>query len=108
MCRLCKGAKLEVKAETDLIYQCYGSVTSLNTIAFIGSGVRDMQADLFIVESAVNVKVIKNLLYFICDNKREDKVFSKVTNPYRGKLSQLFFSNVLVCDLFLKLLWQYY
>lgn len=76
----------------------------MNVVAFIGNEAGDIQADLSIAKDAVNIEVIKNLLYFICDNERGDKVLSEITNLSRGKNSSTVFFDFLVCNPLLKLL----
>ncbi len=72
--RLCKSVKLEVRAGIGLIYQHCGSVISSKAVAFIRNEARDMRADLFAAKDAVNKRVIKDLLYFVFDNRRRNKV----------------------------------
>lgn len=51
-----------------------------------------MQANLFIAKGAINIEVIKNLLYFVCDDKRGDKLSSRVNNlSKRETFSTVFF-----------------
>ena len=70
--------------------RCEG-VTGFNTVAFIGGGARDMQANFFVAESAVKVEVTEDLLCIVCDDEGKDKVFSEVTNSFKGET----FSTVL-------------
>lgn len=107
LAKLCKSAKLELGAETGLIYWRCKSVIGLNVVVFIRVEVGNIQANLFVVGSTINIKVTEDLLCFICDDGREDKIPSEVIDHSRGKFSWLFFSEVLVCNLLLKLLWQY-
>lgn len=92
LAKLCKGGKLELGARTGLIYQHYRGVTSLNVVAFIRSEAGDVQANFSTAESTVNVEVIEDLLYFVCDNRGEDKVFLRVTDLSGAKtVSTIFF-----------------
>lgn len=40
-----------------------------------------MQADLSAVEDVVNAEITEDLLCFVCDNRRRDKVSLGVINP---------------------------
>lgn len=44
-----------------------------------------MQADLSAAKSAVNAKVIEDLLCFVYNDRRGDKVTSGVTNLFEGE-----------------------
>lgn len=78
--RLCKGAKLKIEAGTNLICQHCRDVTGSNAVAFTEDGAMDVRANLFAAEGAVNVEVIENLLYLVCDDREEDKVLPGVTD----------------------------
>lgn len=73
-------------------------------VAFTRGEVRDLRVDLSTAESAVNVEVTKDLLYFINNNGRGDEVSSGVTDPSKGVTFSTVFFDVLVCDPLLKLL----
>lgn len=89
---LCESAKLEVGVGTSLIYQRCRSVTGWNMVAFTRDGVRDVQANLSAAKVAVNAKVTKDLLGFVRDNGRGDKVPSGVTDTSGEKnFSTVFF-----------------
>lgn len=77
----CKGAKLKVRVGTGLTCWCYGNINSSNAIVFTKDGARDKQADLSIAKSTVNVEITKDLLCFVCNNRRRDKVSSGVIDP---------------------------
>lgn len=58
-----------------LIYQYSIDVTDLNIVVFI----RDKARNIWVYLSAtskdiVNIEIIDNLLYFICNNRKRDKV----------------------------------
>ncbi len=40
-----------------------------------------MRVNLSAAEDTVNAEIIEDLLYFVCDDGRRDKVPSGVTNP---------------------------
>lgn len=79
---LYKGAKLEVGAGISLISRSYRGVISSNTVVFTVAGVGDVQANLFTTKGVANAKVTKDLFYFIYDNRRRDKIPSKVTDLF--------------------------
>lgn len=82
---LCKSAKLGVGVETGLICRHCGGVTCSNMVTFTGSGAGDVQADLSAIKSAVNIKITKNSLWFVCNDRRRDKVSSETIDLSRGK-----------------------
>lgn len=82
---LYKGAKLEVEAKTGLICWRCRDIIGLNAIAFTGDGARDMQADLSAAEDAINANTIGDLLYFVYDDGRRNKVLSVITDLFRGE-----------------------
>lgn len=66
---LCEDIKLEVRAGTSLIYQCYKGIIGSNAVAFIGGGVGDIQVNLSAAESTVNAKVTEDLLCFVYNDR---------------------------------------
>lgn len=79
---LCKGAKLKIEAGTDLIYWWCGGVTGSNAIVFTGDGVGYVQTNLSAAKGVVNVKVTKDLLYFVCDDGKRDELPSRLTDLF--------------------------
>lgn len=91
MTKLCEGAKLEVETGMGLICQYYRGVIGSNAVVFIGGGVGDMRVDLSTTKSIVNIKVTKDLLYFVCNDGRGDKVPSVVTDSSRRETFLIIF-----------------
>lgn len=79
---LCEGTKLEVRAGIDLICQYYEGITGSNTVAFTGGGARNVRTDLSATKDIVNIEIIEDLLYLLCDNGGEDKVPSGITDSF--------------------------
>lgn len=88
---LCKSTKLEVRVRMSLICQCCRGITGLNIVALIGDKAGDIQANLSITKNAVNVKVSKDLFYFVCDDRRGDKILSGITDFLEGNFLNCFF-----------------
>lgn len=65
------------------MYPRCGGVTDSNVVRFTKDGTEDVRANLSAAESIVNTKVIKNLLCFVYDDRRRDKIPSRVTNLFR-------------------------
>ncbi len=98
---LCEDTKLEVRAGTSLICWRCGDVTGSNVVVFIGSEAGDIRADLFAIEDAVNAEVTKNLLCFIYDDERGDKVSSGITDPFgKETFSTVFFWRLSLWSIF--------
>lgn len=64
-----------------------------------------MQGNLSATENVVNAEITEDLLCFIYDDKRGDKIPLAVTDSSREKIFLTVFFN---CDPLLKPLWQYY
>lgn len=88
---LCEGPKWKVGAKIGLICRHYEDLTSSNVIALTRVRAGDMQTDRTTTEDIVNIEVIEDLLCFICDDGREDKVLSRVTDPSREETFSTFF-----------------
>lgn len=69
LARLCKDVKLEVRIGMCLFCQRCGGIIGSNVIAFIKSGVENVQANLFAIEDVVNVELTEDLLCFVYDNE---------------------------------------
>lgn len=80
-----EGTKLEVGAEIDLICRYCRGMTGLNMIAFTGNGAGNVRNDLSATKDIVNIEITENLLYFLCDDRREDKLPSGVTDSFGGE-----------------------
>lgn len=95
LAQLCESAKQEVRVGIGLICQCCGGVTGLNAGTFTGGKVGDIRVDLSAAKCAVNTKVTEDLLCFVYNDRRRDKVLSGVTNPSRGEtFSTVFFQRL--------------
>ena len=80
LAKLCKSVKLKLRAGRDLICWYYKDITGLNPVTFTRSRAGHMQVNLSAAKNIVNVKVIKDLLCFICHNGGWNKVPSRVTD----------------------------
>ncbi len=103
--RLCKSIKQEVRAGTSLICWRYRGVTGLNVVVFTRGETRDIQTNLSTAEGAVNAEITKDLLSFVYDDEKDNKVPSEVTDLSRGEIFSNVFFDVLVYDSLLKLIW---
>lgn len=88
---LYESIKLEIEVRTGLICWHYEGVTGLNILAFTRGRAGDVQANLFTAEGTVNTEIIEDLLYFVYNNKKEDKILLGVIDPFRWET----FSTVL-------------
>lgn len=102
LARLCSGAKLNVWVGMGLYYRHCEGFIGWNTVAFNGNEAGNLQANISVAESIVNVEITKNLLCFICDDEEGDKVLSRVIDISERETFATVFSNVLVYDPLLK------
>lgn len=63
-----------------------------------------MKTNLFAIKDVVNIKKIKDLFYFIFNNKKNNKISLVITNLVERKIVLISFLDNLVYNLFLNLL----
>lgn len=84
--RLYKGTKIEVEAWMGLMSQYCEGVINSNIVAFTWGKVKNIYANLSTIKGIINAKITKNLLCFICNNRRKHKIPSEITDFFRKEI----------------------
>lgn len=92
MTKLCKSFKWEIRPRISLIDWHCGGITGSNCIVvFNKDRIRDLQANLSTAKDIINIKITKNLLYFIYDDGKKDKIFLRVINLFQKEIFSIVF-----------------